>query len=134
MARCISGVWRKRLKLLEETIMQFDDDLEMYTTEIDGIVFAVEEPIKDYEENLIMLADKYWSNLDYIVEFMMPDLEEMYGYIDNRIVKDKLGKPTIYPDSGLVDYFEQSFDDMHIFRFEFLDDEFKELQYFQIDG
>ena len=114
--------------------MQFDDDLEMYTTEIDGIVFAVEEPIKDYEENLIMLADKYWSNLDYIVEFMMPDLEEMYGYIDNRIVKDKLGKPTIYPDSGLVDYFEQSFDDMHIFRFEFLDDEFKELQYFQIDG
>lgn len=43
-------------------------------------------------------------------------------------------KPTIYPDGGLVDYFEQLLDDMHIFRFEFLDNKLKKLQYFQIDG
>ena len=114
--------------------MYYDEDLEMYTTEINGITFAFEEPIKEYEENLKMLSDKYWSNLDYIAEFMLSDLQEMYGDIDSKMVKDKLGKPTIYPDSGVVDYFEQSFDDMHIFRFEFLDNEFKELQYFQVDG
>lgn len=37
-------------------------------------------------------------------------------------------------DNGRIDYCEQSFDDMHIFSFEFLDDEFKDLQYFSIDG
>ena len=31
-------------------------------------------------------------------------------------------------------YCEQTFDDIHIFSFEFLDDEFNEMQYFSIDG
>ena len=65
---------------------------------------------------------------------MLPDLEEIYGEVHIESAKEKLGKPTIYPESGVVDYLEQSFDDIHIFRFEFLDDEFKELEYFQIDG
>ena len=60
--------------------------------------------------------------------------EEIYGEVHIESAKEKLGKPTIYPESGVVDYLEQSFDDIHIFRFEFLDDEFKELKYFQIDG
>lgn len=33
--------------------MYFDDDLEMYVSEIDGIIFAREdEPTVDYEESL----------------------------------------------------------------------------------
>ena len=115
--------------------MYFDDDLEMYVSEIDGIIFAHEdEPIVDYEESLQDVAKKYWSNLDFIIEFMMPDLQEVYGDIDTEMVKAKLGRPTIDFDNGRVDYCEQSFDDIHIFRFEFLDDEFKDLQYFSIDG
>ena len=115
--------------------MHFDDALEMYVSEIDGIIFACEdEPTNDYEESLQDVAKKYWSNLDFIIEFMMPDLQEVYGNIDTEMVKAKLGRPTIDFDNGRVDYCEQSFDDMHIFSFEFLDDEFKELQYFSIDG
>ena len=115
--------------------MHFDDDLEMYVSEIDGIIFAGEgEPIDDYEESLQAMAKKYWSNLDFIIEFMMPDLQEVYGDINVEIVKEKLGRPTIYFDNGRVDYCEQLFDDMHIFCFEYLDDEFKDLQYFSIDG
>ena len=115
--------------------MYFDDDLEMYVSEIDGIIFAREdEPTVDYEESLQNVAKKYWSNLDFIIEFMMPDLQEVYGDIDTEMVKAKLGRPTIDFDNGRVDYCEQSFDDIHIFRFEFLDDEFKDLQYFSIDG
>ena len=115
--------------------MYFDDDLEMYVSEIDGIIFAREdEPTGDYEESLQDVAKKYWSNLDFIIEFMMPDLQEVYGDIDTEMVKAKLGRPTIDFDNGRVDCCEQSFDDIHIFRFEFLDDEFKDLQYFSIDG
>ena len=36
--------------------------------------------------------------------------------------------------NGKVTYCEQTFDNVHIFTFEFLDEEFKELQYFAIDG
>src|SRR5574344_1713995 len=104
--------------------MHFDDDLEMYVSEIDGIIFACEdEPTVDYEESLQDVAKKYWSNLDYIIEFLMPDLQEVYGDIDTEMVKAKLGRPTVDFDNGRVDYCEQSFDDMHIFSFEFLDDE-----------
>lgn len=115
--------------------MRFDDDLGMYVTEIEGIIFTYEdEPTDDYERKLPAVAKKYWDNLDFIIEFMMPDLQDVYGDIDVEMVKEKLGKPTIDFDNGRVDYCEQSFDDMHIFSFEFLDDKFKDLQYFSIDG
>jgi len=115
--------------------MYFDEDMEMYVCEIDGIVFTCgDEPSDEYEESLKPVAEKYWSRLDYIVEFMMPDLQEVYGVTDADTIKEKLGKPTIDIENGTVDYFEQSFDDVHIFRFEFLDSEFEDLQYFSIDG
>ena len=114
--------------------MHFEDDLEMYVIEVDGIIFAFEDPIDEDKESLKLLAEKYRNNLDYIIDFMLSDLVEIYGEVNTESVKEKLGKPTIYPESGVVDYLEQAFDDIHIFRFEFLDNEFKELQYFQIDG
>ena len=52
----------------------------------------------------------------------------------NETVKEKLGKPTIDYENGRVDYCEQTFDDFHIFSFEFYDDNFEDLQYFSIDG
>ena len=106
----------------------------MCVIEIESIIFAFEEPTDEDKESMKLLADNYWNNLDYIIEFMLPDLTEMYGKVNAESVREKLGKPTIYPESGVVDYLEQAFDDIHIFRFEFLDDEFKDLQYFQING
>ena len=42
--------------------------------------------------------------------------------------------PVIEPERDDVTYCEQTFDDTHIFSFTFWDDEFKDLQYFAIDG
>ena len=61
-------------------------------------------------------------------------LTKVFGSFSPDEIKEKLGRPVIDCDNGQVNYFEQSFDDTHIFTFEFLDDEFKHLQYFSIDG
>lgn len=115
--------------------MTFDDNLGMYAEEIDGVIFVFEdEPEEGFEEQIQPIANNYWCNLSHIIEFMMSDLEEVYEPIDAEIVKKKLGRPFIDFNNGRVDYLEQSFDSIHIFTFEFLDDEFKELQYFSIDG
>lgn len=114
--------------------MKFDKDLEKYIEEINGIVFASEEnQPKKYVKKMATVADKYWRKLDNIVQFMLPDIKEFYGNIDIETMKKKLGKPTIDYENCTVDYLEQSFDDIHIFSFEF-DNDFENLQYFSIDG
>ena len=65
---------------------------------------------------------------------MMPDLIEVYGDVDTETVKEKLGKPVIDYDNGTIKYLERTFDDIHIFEFEFLDDAFEDIKYFSIDG
>ena len=115
--------------------MKFDEELEQYVYEFEGLIFAWEdEQEDDCLDTVKSLAKAYREHLDDIIEFMMPDLEEAYGDITLEDVKGKLGRPTINPDNGLVTYYEQSFDDCHIFELEFLDDKFEELQYFSIDG
>lgn len=115
--------------------MNFDDKLRMYVTEIKGINFITEgKKAACYIEKLNNIADNYHNALDNIIEFILPDLKAIYGEVHKELVKEKIGKPTIDYDNGTVQYLEQSFDDSHIFEFEFLDDEFKNIQYFSIDG
>lgn len=115
--------------------MEFNEDLGQYVYEVNGIIFAWdEEPEEDYEELAKTLSDNYYSHLDSIIELMMPDLQEVYENVSDKDVKEKLGRPIIDYDNGQVTYIEQTFDDIHIFTFEFLDDEFEELQFFSIDG
>lgn len=115
--------------------MVYDNELDAYTIEIKDIIFeSEEEQNEDYINNLNRIADNYRNALNSIIEFMMPDLKSVYGELDPKLVKAKLGKPTIDYDNGIVKYLKQSFDDVHIFIFEFLDDDFQDLQYFSIDG
>lgn len=115
--------------------MEFNDELGLYTFETDGIIFSwEEEPQGDYEEEAKVIAANYKKHLPQIIDFMLPDLEEAYGETEVDEVKEKLGKPIIDMENGQVAYCEQMFDDIHIFSFEFLDDEFAELQFFAIDG
>lgn len=115
--------------------MQFDEDLEVYTFETDGIMFGwEEEPEGDYETVAKEVAEKYRLHLPQIIEFILPDLIDVYGDIESSEVEAKLGMPLIYIEEGVVTYLEQEFDDIHMFSFEYLDDEFHELQYFCIDG
>ena len=115
--------------------MYYDDELDGYVIEIRNIFFfSEEEPEDDCTSRLKELADNYHNNLEHIIEFMLPELEEMYGELDKKDIVGKLGKPTIEFENGVVQYFEHSFDETHIFTFEFYDDEFNELEYFTIDG
>ena len=115
--------------------MHYDRKILMFVGEIEGILFVCEEePTADYEKKLHEVAKNYYSNLDSIIEFMMPGLQEEYGDIDVETVKEKLGKPMIDYDNGVVDYCEQEFDYRSNFNFEFYDDEFKDLRYFSIYG
>ena len=93
-----------------------------------------EEPEEDIQNTVESLAENYFKNLDVIIDFMLSDIKEIYGEVTVEDVKEKLGKPVIDYNNGKVTYYEQSFDDCHIFEFEFMDDAFEDLQYFSIDG
>lgn len=115
--------------------MVYNEEFGEYVIEIQNILFISEEQQdEDYVNGLKRIADNYYNNLNSIIEFMLPDLNEMYGETDAETVKKKLGRPTVDYDNGTVTYLEQAFDNVHIFSFEFLDDEFNEIQYFAIDG
>ena len=115
--------------------MDFNESIGKYTCESNNLIFAWDEdPTEDMSETIEKLTKNYYSHIDEIVQFMMPDLKMCYGDVDPNTVKEKLGKPIIDYDNGTVTYLEQSFDSEHIFEFEFLDDAFEELQYFSIDG
>lgn len=115
--------------------MLYNEELGEYFVEIQNILFISEEQQdEDYVNGLKRIANNYYDNFNSIVEFMLSDLNEMYGETDAETVKKKLGRPTVDYDNGTVTYLEQVFDNVHIFSFEFLDDEFNEIQYFAIDG
>ena len=115
--------------------MKFDEDLEQFVFEYNGLIFAWDnEPDKDYMEQVKTISENYNTHLDSIIEFMMPDITEVFGNFSLDEVKAKLGKPVIDCDREQVTYLEQSFDDIHIFTFEFMDHDFEDLQYFAIDG
>ena len=115
--------------------MQFDEDLCRYTFDYDNLIFVWdEEPEGDWQDMIEKLACNYYKHLNSIIEFMMSDLVEIYGNISIEDIKKQLGKPLIDYDNGQVTYLEQTFDNEHIFSFEFLDDKFEDLQYFSIDG
>ena len=120
---------------MEENVMEFNEALGQFVLEYNGLIFAWdEEPEEGYMEQVKTISENYITNLKSIIEFMMPDITEIFGDFSLDEVKEKLGKPVIDYDRGQVIYLEQSFDDMHIFTFEFMNDEFKELEYFSIDG
>lgn len=115
--------------------MTFDEQSGQFVCEKNGLVFDWDdEPEENVEDVIKMLSENYESHLDSIIDFMLPDIEEIYGSVDSAYVKEHLGRPHIDYDNGTVVYPEQTFDDTHIFTFEFLDDKFEELQYFSIDG
>ena len=72
-------------------------------------------------ERVKAISEKFHAQLDSIIGLMMPDIIEVFGDFSVDEVKERLGKPVIDCDNGQVNYFEQSFDDTHIFTFEFMD-------------
>lgn len=115
--------------------MRFDENLRQFVYEYEGIVFAWdEEPGKDFPDTVKKLAAGYYERLDDIVRHIAPDLKEMYGITDPGEIKSKLGKPVIDLTMGEINYLEHTFDYEHIFTLEYMDDEFRQLSHFSVDG
>lgn len=113
----------------------YNEENEQFECDFKGIIFAIDhEPDENDKNNVRLFAQNYAARLDKIVKFMLPDLKEVYGKVTAKDVKAKLGKPTINLSRYTVTYLEQAFDGDHIFEFEFMDDEFDDLENFVIDG
>ena len=113
----------------------FNEEMEMFVCEYKGLMFSIDHEPDEKECNKVrILAENYISHLNEIVKFMLPDLKEIYGNVTAKTAISKLGRPVIEFMSGRVVYLEQTFDGDHIFEFEFMGDEFEDLENFSIDG
>lgn len=113
----------------------YSEDYGSYICEYKGIIFTLDHEPEDEDLNTVrVLAENYNSNLNKIAKFILSEIKELFGNVTIKTLISKLGKPTIDYEAGLVSYFEQDFDRDHIFEFEFMDDEFEELDNFTLGG
>ena len=115
--------------------MKFDESLQQYVYQYEDLIFSWdEEPKEEYISKVKVLAKNYKDNLDRIIDFILPELRGMYGDVSKEDVKNNLGQAIIDYNQGTVTYCYQSFDDYHIFSFEFLNNTFEKLEHFSVDG
>ncbi|CDZ75638.1 hypothetical protein ING2D1G_1501 [Peptoniphilus sp. ING2-D1G] len=115
--------------------MDFDESLQQYTYAYEDLIFVWDElPKENFHEIVEVLADSYHENFDGILDFILPNLREIYGDVTREDVENKIGKPIINPENETVTYCDQSFDSWHIFTFEFSNNNFEDLNYFSVDG
>lgn len=114
-------------------MFNFDEEREEYVAELNGVEFICDEPEDGYEEEAQKLSKLYFEKLPEMIEFMLPDLQQVFGDVDKTKLPQLLGKPTINLSTFQIMYMEQTLDDTHIIEFEYGDD-FEEFFYFSIDG
>lgn len=68
-----------------------------------------------------------------IIQYMLSDIEEMFGISDVEIIKNSLGNALIDLDNNRLSYLEQTLDDVHIIDVEF-DGIFEKFYDVSIDG
>ena len=84
-------------------MFHFDDDLEKYMVEIDGVAFACEEPREDYEEAARKLARLYGEKQQALAEFLLPELQEIFEGVTAgkaHYRSERLPDPVFRPDPG----------------------------------
>ncbi len=115
--------------------MKYDESLEQYIYEYEDLIFAWDnKPDDNFEDRVKVIAKNYHDNFDKIVLFIKSNIEDIYDNVSEEDVKNNLGKAKIEYEKGLVTYCEQTFDYLHIFDFEFMDDNFEEIYDFSMDG
>ena len=62
--------------------MEFDESLQQYVYQYEDLIFSWdEEPKEQYLDKVKALAKNYRDNLERMIDFILPDLREMYGDI-----------------------------------------------------
>jgi len=117
----------------KKSMFVHDEKYDEFVAELNGIKFVCGKVEDNYEQLAKDLANTYEEKLLDIVNFLLPDLSEMFGVSDVEIIQKKLGKPQIDLDKGMIVYCEQTLDDVHIVSVEF-SGLFTEFYYTSIDG
>lgn len=117
----------------KESIFVFDERDSVFAAQLNDIKFICEKVKDNYEQYAKDLADAYKSKLSVIVDFILPDVQEMFGVSDVSAVCNALGKPQIDLDRSLLSYCELTLDDTHIIDIEF-GGVFTDFYYVSMDG
>lgn len=113
----------------------YNEEIGAYVIELDDILFCFdEEPGLSEMRGIEILSKNYINNIDYLLDYVITELNGTYGVLSKEELKAKLGKPQIYPISEQIVYCDQEIDLQHIFSFEYKDENLKEFMYFSIDG
>jgi len=114
-------------------LFNFDEEREEYVAELNGVEFTCDEPEDGDEEEAQRLSELYFEKLPDMIDFMLPELRQVYGEIGRDELPELLGKPTINLTTCQIMYLEHELDADHIIEFEY-DGDFDEFFYFSIDG
>ena len=76
-------------------MFKFDEERDEYVAELNGVEFVCDKPEDSFEEEAQKLSKLYFEKLPEMLEFMLPELQQVYGNIDKAKLPQLLGKPTI---------------------------------------
>ena len=116
--RYIMGILDKNKKS-KGTAFVYDENNDYYKMGINGIEFVCDSIHSDYEKRVKELAEQYEKKLPLIVEYICPDIREMFGISDPEVIRNSLGKPLVDLGRGTLTYLEHTMDSLHIIEMEF---------------
>ena len=99
-------------------MFQYSEEYGAYLAELDGMEFICEEPSEEYEEQAKALAACYEERLTDLSEFMLEELDGVYGLLTADEFASGLGRPQFDLDRNCVTFLEHDFDD-HILEVEY---------------
>ena len=100
-------------------LFNFDEEEQAYTAEIDNVKFICEEVQEDYEETAREIAEVYEDKLTELAEFILSDVEDIFGDIGPKDMEEALGQPLVDLDRETVTYLDHTLDDIHIIEVEY---------------
>ena len=115
----VNGEDEEKNKKSKGTAFVYDENNDYYKMEINGIEFVCDSIHSDYEKHAVELAQAYEKRLPDIVDYLMPDIKEMFGITNPDVIANSLGKPSIDLDRGTLTYLEHTMDSLHIIEMEF---------------
>ena len=87
--RYIMGILEKNKKS-KGTAFVYDENNDYYKMEINGIEFVCDSIHSDYEKHAVELAQAYEKRLPDIVDYLMPDIKEMFGITNPDVIANSL--------------------------------------------
>ena len=124
--------FNKKQKTVNTDYEKADDTTFRY--EAENLIFEWDKEPENVEETVKPMIEAYKKNLNHIAEEIFKEVKDIFSVQSVEQVVEKLGRPTIYAENGMITYCEHTMDDVHIIDVEFADDNFSKVQFVSIDG